>query len=128
MIYLMVTYKIREDRLGQANGEITKLLSTVRKQEPDTLVYQVFNPANDQSSFMHFMVFPNTEAHLAHVSARHLKQFVEALLPFCQDGPHYSELRLVDSIASLGHPLKHNPTISRTNINFSNNTTNDKKG
>lgn len=122
MIYLMVTYKIREDRLGQANGEITKLLSAVRKHEPDTLVYQVFNPANDESSFVHLMVFPDAEAHLAHVSARHLKQFVETLLPFCEDGPHYSELHLVDSIASLGHPLKRHPDYSGGSVNLSNKT------
>jgi quinol monooxygenase YgiN len=112
MIYQMVTYKIREDQLDPAKVQIAVLLNAIRKHEPSTLVYQVFNSAGNPSSFIHFMVFPDAEAHLVHISAPHIKQFVEALLPFCQDGPDYSELRLIESIAALGYPLKRRPDFN----------------
>ena len=92
----MVTYRIRKDRADYARKLIAQLVAAVARHEPRTLNYQVFQHAGEGSSFTHTMAFPDTEAHQAHISAPHLKQFVEALVRDCEDGPHYTEMTLID--------------------------------
>jgi len=98
LVHLMVTYRIRKDRAEVARKLIAQLVAAVTRDEPRTLDYRVFQHANSECSFTHSMAFPDTEAHLAHIGAPHLKQFVEALVRDCEDGPHYTEMRLIDAV------------------------------
>jgi quinol monooxygenase YgiN len=98
LIHLMVTYRIRKDRAEAARKLIAQLVAAIARHEPRTLDYRVFQHANTESSFTHTMAFPDTEAHLAHIAAPHMKQFVEALVRDCEDGPHYTEMRLIDVV------------------------------
>ena len=98
MIYLQVTYRIRSERMKEAERKIGVFAEALRKGSPRFLTYHLFRHGDDDRSFVHYMSFRNQEDQLAHIQLPHVKQFVESMLDLCEQGPIYAELHEITAI------------------------------
>jgi quinol monooxygenase YgiN len=102
MIYVQVTYRIRTNRIAEAEREISDFVDALQKDRPRFQSYHLFRHANDPTSLVHFMSFADPEAQLEHVQSPHVKRFVENMLALCEVGPIYTDLNPVAAIEAPG--------------------------
>jgi quinol monooxygenase YgiN len=85
--YVMIPFQVKEEKIQEAKEAVNELISNIREKEPETLMYKSLQMDNDPSSFIHFMVFANKEAHMSHRSATYVVQFVKKLYSICPKEP-----------------------------------------
>jgi quinol monooxygenase YgiN len=102
MIYVQVTYRIRNNRIAEAEREISGFVDAIQKGQPRFQTYHLLRHANDPSSLVHFMSFKDQEAQLEHVQSPHVKRFVENMLALCEVGPIYTDLNPVAAMVAPG--------------------------
>lgn len=85
--YVMIPFQVREEKLEEAKEAIRKLIAGVRENEPETLLYKSLQLKNDPTSFVHFIIFANDEAHLKHRSAGYVMEFVKKIYELCPNEP-----------------------------------------
>lgn len=98
--YVMIPFQVHEENLEEAKKTIRELIANVREHEPDTLLYKSLQLKNDPTSFIHFIIFANDEAHMHHRSAPYVIEFVKKLYEFCPNEPYPIFLDNFDSCGS----------------------------
>jgi quinol monooxygenase YgiN len=95
--YVMIPFQVKEDRLDEAKKAINELISSVKEKEPGTLLYKSLQLKNDPTSFIHFIIFADNNAHMKHRSAAYVMDFVKKLYELCRDEPFPVFLESFDS-------------------------------
>jgi quinol monooxygenase YgiN len=95
--YVMIPFKVKEDRLDDAKKVINELISNVRIKEPGTLLYKSLQLKKDPTSFINFIIFADNDAHMKHRSAAYVMDFVKKLYSLCPDEPFPIFLENFDS-------------------------------
>ncbi|MBI5410101.1 MAG: antibiotic biosynthesis monooxygenase [Nitrospirae bacterium] len=85
--YVIIPFQVKEDRLDEAKQAINELISKVREKEPGTLLYQSLQLKKDPTSFIHFIIFADHNAHIEHRSAIYVIDFVRKLYDLCPNEP-----------------------------------------
>lgn len=86
--YVMIPFQVHEDKVEEAKAAIEKLISNVREKEPGTLLYHSLQLQKDPSSFIHFIIFSDNEAHMSHRQAGYVLEFVKTLYALCPNEPY----------------------------------------
>ena len=95
--YVMIPFQVHEDKVEEAKKAITELIMNVREKEPGTLLYNSLQLQKDPSSFVHFIMFADSEAHMRHRSALYVVEFVKKLYALCPNEPYPIFLENFDS-------------------------------
>lgn len=98
MMRKIAEYKVKPDKVGEAEGAIQEFVAAISAEEPDTF-YTAYQK-DDGVSFIHFMAFRDAEAEKKHQKAPYTSKFVEILYPNCEEQPRFTDLTLVDSVDS----------------------------
>jgi len=85
--YVMIPFQVKEDLLDDAKNAISALIIKVKENEPGTLLYKSLQLRKDPTSFVHFIVFADNDAHMKHRSAPYVMEFVKKLYPLCPNEP-----------------------------------------
>lgn len=99
----MIPFTVHKDRVEEAKTAISELISNVRENEPQTLLYKSLQLKKDPASFIHFIIFADNEAHMGHRRAPYVMDFVKKLYGLCPVEPYPLFL---DSFDSCGVALK----------------------
>jgi len=83
----MIPFQVKEEHLEDAKKSIRELIASVQENEPGTLLYQSLQLRNDPTSFVHFIVFADEDAHLQHRSAAYVVDFVKKIYEYCPNEP-----------------------------------------
>jgi quinol monooxygenase YgiN len=97
--YVMIPFQVQKEKLDEAKKAINELISHVREKEPGTLLYKSLQSKQDDTTFVHFMIFADNDAHLNHRGASYVMDFVKQLYELCPNEPHPVFL---DNFASCG--------------------------
>jgi quinol monooxygenase YgiN len=98
-VHVMIPFQVKEEDIEKAKAIINDLISKIRENEPGTLVYESMQLRNDPTSFIHFMIFADEDAHNKHRGAPYMIEFVKSLYGLCPNEPFPIFL---DSFASCG--------------------------
>ena len=85
--YVIIPYQVKEDKLDEAKQIISELIAHVKEKEPGVLLYQSLQLKKDPTSFIHYIVFADDDAHLTHRSAPYVLDFVSKLYKLCPTEP-----------------------------------------
>jgi quinol monooxygenase YgiN len=99
--YVMIPFQVKEDKLEEAKKVIHELISNIREKEPGTLLYKSLQLKNDPTSFIHFMIFADNDAHMQHRSAPYVMEFVKKLYTLCPNEPYPVFLDKFDSCGAV---------------------------
>jgi quinol monooxygenase YgiN len=91
MIYRKAEFKVRPDKVEEAEGIIASFIAQVHTNEPDTKIYDAFLQ-EDGSTFMHLMAFSGVDAEEHHRNTSYVQEFVAKLYPLCEDQPVFTRL------------------------------------
>jgi quinol monooxygenase YgiN len=85
--YVIIPFQVKEDKLDEAKQIIGQLIGNVKEKEPGVLLYQSLQLKKDPTSFIHYIVFSDDDAHVAHRSAPYVVDFVQKLYKLCPKEP-----------------------------------------
>ena len=91
-ITIMVQYKIKKKKLAKATSAISEYVEAVKKNEPGTTEYKVFQDENDRTLFIHVMSFSDKAAKKIHEKSAHLKQLKKTLVPISKGKAVYTSM------------------------------------
>jgi len=97
--YVMIPFKVNADKVDEAKKIINELISNVRENEPGVLLYKSLQAKEDPTTFIHFIIFKDSEAQMDHRRAGYVVRFVKDLYSICPADPHPVFL---ESFASCG--------------------------
>jgi quinol monooxygenase YgiN len=89
---MTVQYKIKKKKLTKAKDALSEYVNAVKKNEPGTIQYKVFQDADDSSVFVHLMSFVDKNAKKAHEKTEHLKKLKKILVPISKGKAMYTTL------------------------------------
>jgi quinol monooxygenase YgiN len=101
LITIIVRYKVKKKKLAKAKDAISEYVEEVKKNEPGTIEYKVFQDDDDISSFVHIMSFTDKNAKKIHEKTEHLKKLKKILVPMSKGKAEYTTLTVVKFIKSL---------------------------
>lgn len=101
-ITVLVQYKIKKKKLTKATDAILEYVEQVKKNEPGTTEYVVFQDGNDRTLFIHIMSFVDKAAKKAHEKSEHLKKLKKILVPISKGKAMYTSMVAVQSLTSQG--------------------------
>lgn len=93
MIVVLVTYRAYFGKTADVKEIVSRFVAHVKKQEPDTISYEVYQDKKDDHVFYHLMKFKNAKAERAHRTSSYVKTFSDELFPFCQTEPKFQYLK-----------------------------------
>lgn len=96
-ITIMVQYKIKKKKLAKATNAISEYMEAVKKNEPGTTEYKVFQDENDRTLFIHVMSFADKAAKKIHEKSVHLKQLKKILVPISKGKAVYTSMVRIKS-------------------------------
>jgi len=85
--YVMIPFQVKEESLDAAKKIIKELIANVREKEPGTLLYKSLQMKNDPTSFIHFIIFADDNAHMHHRGAEYVLKFVKQIYELCPKEP-----------------------------------------
>ena len=91
-VTIMVQYKIKKKKLAKATSAISEYIEAVKKNEPGTTEYKVFQDENDRTLFIHVMSFADKAAKKIHEKSVHLKQLKKILVPISKGKAVYTSM------------------------------------
>jgi quinol monooxygenase YgiN len=91
-ITIVVKYKIKKKKLVKAANAISEYVEHVKKTEPGTTEYKVFQDEDDHTMFVHVMSFTDKAAKKTHEKSVHLKQLKKVLVPISKGKAIYTSL------------------------------------
>lgn len=91
-ITIVVQYKIKKKKLAKVTNAISEYVEQVKKTEPGTTEYKVFQDENDRTLFVHMMSFTDKAAKKTHEKSVHLKQLKKVLVPISKGKAVYTSL------------------------------------
>lgn len=86
-ISVIISFKVKESEIAKAQKAISEFIASIRKNEPDTLLYKSFQKTDEPKSFIHVMTFKNKTAQEIHRKSEYCQTFVEKLYPLCSELP-----------------------------------------
>lgn len=104
--YVIIPFQVNKDRLEEAKKVINELITNVRKKEPGTLLYKSLQLKKDPTSFIHFIIFADSDAHMHHRRAKYVLEFVNKLYSLCPDEPFPIFLENFDSCGTVDAALE----------------------
>ncbi len=106
--YVMIPFKVEEEKLEEAKQIINELISNVRENEPGTLLYKSLQTKDDPATFVNFIIFADNEAQMEHRSAKYVMDFVKKLYNICLGEPHPLYLEHFDSCGIVADAIDNN--------------------
>jgi quinol monooxygenase YgiN len=97
-ITTMVQYKIKKKKLAKATSAILDYVEMVKKNEPGTTEYKVFQDENDRTLFVHLMSFTDKAAKKTHEKSVHLKQLKKILVPISKGKAVYTNMLTIKPV------------------------------
>ncbi|NUN11295.1 hypothetical protein HUU53_01480 [Candidatus Micrarchaeota archaeon] len=94
MIIKKVTYKVKPRELETVKKAVRVFVKAIHSSEPET-IYEAYEHSGDETSFTHFMAFPNLKAEKKHQTAEYTLRFVKILYPNCSKKPVFTDLKKV---------------------------------
>lgn len=91
-ITILVQYKIKKKKLVKATNAISEYVEVVKKNEPGTTEYKVFQDGNDRTLFIHVMSFVDKAAKKTHEKSEHLKKLKKILVPISKGKSVYTSM------------------------------------
>jgi quinol monooxygenase YgiN len=91
-ITIVVQYKIKKKKLTKATSAISEYVEQVKKTEPRTTEYNVFQDEDDPTMFMNVMSFTDKTAKKTHEKSIHLKQLKKVMVPISKGKAVYTSL------------------------------------
>lgn len=82
MKYVRVRYRVLLQRVAEVGAALGPFLRGIRKHEPGTLFYFVFE--EDDGTFIHVMGFKSERAEQAHKEAQYSIDFLNTIVPLCR--------------------------------------------
>lgn len=95
--YVMIPFKVNEDKLDEAKKIINELISNVRENEPGVLLYKSLQSKKDPTTFIHFIIFKDSDAQMEHRQAKYVVEFIKDIYAVCPADPHPVFLESFDS-------------------------------
>src|SRR5574337_1453690 len=80
-ITILVQYKIKKKKLVKAKDAILEYVDAVKKNEPGTTEYKVYQDDDDNTLFIHLMSFVDKSAKKTHEKSDYLKKLKKILVP-----------------------------------------------
>lgn len=96
MVYMIVEYTLREGTQAKAEEAIKKFVEQIKAHEPGTLFYDNLR-RGESLEYLDIMCFRNQESQEQHRQADYCQEFIDKVVPLCQTGPKFTELKLVAS-------------------------------
>jgi len=90
-------YQVRPEALPRVLAAIREFVAYVRKNEPGTLRYDVWQEKNDPTRFVHSFIFRDAEADRIHSESTEVKKFASVLYPECLAPVEFIDYRHVVS-------------------------------
>lgn len=99
-ITISVQYKIKKKKLVKAKDAILEYVETVKKNEPGTTEYKVYQDDDDNTLFIHLMSFVDKSAKKTHEKSEHLKKLKKILVPISKGKAVYTSMVEIKPITS----------------------------
>lgn len=93
MINKMVTYKVQQDALDEAKMLVREFVENIKLNEEGTLLYRALQQEDDPTRFIHFMSFEDEYAEDQHSKSNYCEEFIDMLVPLCEEEPVQSSLK-----------------------------------
>jgi len=93
MEHLLVSFKVKKDKVEEAKNAIRKFVDEISRKEPGIVLYNCFQEKVDGTSFIHIMTFVSEKAEEHHRHTSYVKKFTDRLYPICEVEPVFSELK-----------------------------------
>ena len=97
----IVQYKIKKKKLAKVKEVLSEYVDEVKKNEPGTIEYKVFQDEDDSASLVHIMSFVDKNAEKIHQKTEHLKKLKKILVPISKGKAVYTTLEEVKFVKSL---------------------------
>lgn len=97
MEHIIVSFKVKTDKVDEAKAIITKFVNEISGKEPGTVLYNCYQEKSDAASFIHTMTFESEKAEEHHRHTSYVKEFVDKLYPICETEPVFTEVNLICS-------------------------------
>ncbi len=97
---MTVQYNVKKKKLAKAKDALSEYVDAVKKNEPGTIEYKVFQDADDSSSFVHIMSFTDKNAKKTHEKTEHLKKLKKILVPMSKGKAEYATLTEIKFVKS----------------------------
>jgi len=95
-----VQYKVKKKKLAKVKNLLSEYVDAVKKNEPGTIEYKVFQDDDDNSSFVHLISFVDKNAKKIHEKSEYLKKLKKILIPISKGKAVYTTLDEVKVIKS----------------------------
>jgi quinol monooxygenase YgiN len=93
----LARYEVRPDALDRCLSAIREFVAYVRKSEPGTLRYEVWQEPEHPTRFVHIFVFRDAAADRAHSESAEVKKFASILYPECLAPVEFTDYQFVVS-------------------------------
>jgi quinol monooxygenase YgiN len=93
----LARYEVRPEAVGRCLAAIREFVAYVRKNEPGTLRYEVWQEQAQPTRFVHIFVFRDAEADRIHSESAEVKKFASVLYPECLAPVEFVDYGLVMS-------------------------------
>ena len=81
MIYQTAQYQVHRDSVDKVKQAIKEFTVYIKKNEPGTIMYLVWQKKEDPTSFIHFFLFEDEHAHDVHSTSSAVKKFESVYSP-----------------------------------------------
>jgi quinol monooxygenase YgiN len=89
---MIVQYKVKKKKLAKVKDALSEYIEAVKKNEPGTTQYKIFQDGKDSTSFIHLMSFVDKNAKKTHEKTEHLKKLKKILVPISKGKAVYTTL------------------------------------
>jgi len=97
-IYTTAEYQVKPGGIDKVKRAIEEFVPYVQAKEPGTRMYTAWQCDDDPTKFVHFFIFENEAAHVAHGNSEAVKKFEAAYGPeLVSKGVKFTDYRLVAS-------------------------------
>ena len=86
LIHTIAEYRVRPEGVEKVKRAIEEFVPYVKANEPGTRVYVSWQHQEEPTRFVHFFIFENEAAHLAHSRSEAVKRFEAAYRPWLDGG------------------------------------------
>jgi quinol monooxygenase YgiN len=88
---------VRPDRRDECVVAVREVVAAVRENEPGTRLYVSFARADDETRFLHVMVFEDEEAERRHRGSDRVRRFTDRLYLDTLERPRFTDFTEVAS-------------------------------
>lgn len=93
----LARYQVKAESLDKCLAAIHEFVAYVRKAEPGTLRYEVWQEEDDPTRFVHIFTFRDEAASETHSASAEVKKFAGILYPECLKPVEFVGYREVDT-------------------------------